>query len=60
MDFEQRTRDESDNLAREIISGAIQRCAADHAAEATVSVVALPNDEMKATPIPLFVRTSIN
>ena len=47
MDFEQRTRDESDNLAREIISGAIQRCAADHAAEATVSVVALPNDEMK-------------
>ena len=47
MDFEQRTRDESDNLARDIISGAIQRCAADHAAEATVSVVALPNDEMK-------------
>ena len=47
MDFEQRTRDESDNLAREIISGAIQRCAADHAAEATVSVVALPNAEMK-------------
>ena len=47
LDFEQRTRDESENLAREIISGAIQRCAADHAAEATVSVVALPNDEMK-------------
>ncbi len=47
MDYEQRTRDESDNLAREIITGAIQRCAADHAAEATVSVVALPNDEMK-------------
>ncbi len=47
MDFEQRTRDESDNLARDIISCAIQRCAADHAAEATVSVVALPNDEMK-------------
>ena len=47
LEFEQKTRDESDNLAREIISGAIQRCAADHAAEATVSVVALPNDEMK-------------
>ncbi len=47
LDFEQRTRDESDNLAREIITGAIQRCAADHVAEATVSVVALPNDEMK-------------
>ena len=47
LDFEQKTREESDNLAREIISGAIQRCAADHAAETTVSVVALPNDEMK-------------
>ena len=47
LDFEQRTRDESDNLAREIITGAIQRCAADHVSEATVSVVALPNDEMK-------------
>lgn len=47
MDIEQRTKDESDQLAREIISTAIQRCAADHAAEATVSVVTLPNDEMK-------------
>lgn len=47
LDFEQRTRDESSDLAREIISSAIQRCAADHVAEATVSVVALPNDEMK-------------
>ncbi len=47
MDFEQRTKDEADTLAREIISTAIQRCAADHASEATVSVVALPNDEMK-------------
>ncbi len=47
MEFEQRTRDESDALAREIITTAIQRCAADHAAEATVSVVALPSDEMK-------------
>ena len=36
-----------DKLAGEIISGAIQRCAADHAAEATVSVVNIPNDEMK-------------
>lgn len=47
MEFEQRTREESDNIAREIISTAIQRCAADHVAEATVSVVDLPNDEMK-------------
>lgn len=47
LDFEQRTKDESDIMAREIVATAIQRCAADHAAEATVSVVALPNDEMK-------------
>ncbi len=40
-------KDEADEKAREIITTAIQRCAADHAAEATISVVALPNDEMK-------------
>lgn len=47
LDYEQQTKDEADEKAREIITTAIQRCAADHAAEATVSVVALPNDEMK-------------
>jgi len=47
METEQRTRDESDNLAKEIIATAIQRCAADHSAETTVSVVQLPSDEMK-------------
>ena len=46
-EIEQQFKDESDEKAREILSIAIQRCAADHAAEATVSVVALPNDEMK-------------
>ena len=46
-EIEQQYKDEADTLAREIISTAIQRCAADHAAEATVSVVPLPNDEMK-------------
>ena len=46
-EIEQQLKDESDEKAREILSIAIQRCAADHAAEATVSVVALPNDEMK-------------
>lgn len=40
-------KDQSEVLAKEIISTAIQRCAADHTAETTVSVVALPNDEMK-------------
>ncbi len=47
MEVEQQTREEADKTAREIISTAIQRCAADHVAEATISVVPLPNDEMK-------------
>ena len=46
-EYEQQTKDEADKKAREILSLAIQRCAADHVAETTVSVVALPNDEMK-------------
>ncbi|MBR2938107.1 MAG: ribonuclease Y [Oscillospiraceae bacterium] len=46
-EIEQELKDEADEKAREILSIAIQRCAADHAAEATVSVVPLPNDEMK-------------
>ena len=44
---EQKAKDEADKKAREIISLAIQRCAADQVAETTVSVVNLPNDEMK-------------
>lgn len=46
-ELEQQAKEEADKKAREIISLAIQRCAADHVAETTVSVVALPNDEMK-------------
>ena len=46
-EIEQQYKDDVDALAREIITTAIQRCAADHVAEATVSVVPLPNDEMK-------------
>ena len=46
-DIEDQMKEEAEQYAREIISTAIQRCAADHAAEATVSVVPLPNDEMK-------------
>ena len=46
-EIEQQLKDEAEEKAREIIATAIQRCAADHAAETTVSVVALPNDEMK-------------
>ena len=42
-----RFKDEADSYAREVLSLAIQRCAADHVSEATVSVVPLPNDEMK-------------
>jgi ribonuclease Y len=46
-DYEDQAKEEGEKKAREIISLAIQRCAADHVAESTVSVVALPNDEMK-------------
>ena len=46
-EIEQRAKEESDQRAREIVATAIQRCAADHVAEITVSVVPLPNDEMK-------------
>ncbi|MDX9872342.1 MAG: ribonuclease Y [Clostridia bacterium] len=46
-DYENQAKEEGEKKAREIISLAIQRCAADHVAESTVSVVALPNDEMK-------------
>ena len=47
INIEQQTKEESEQKAREIISLAIQRCAADHVAEATISVVPLQNDEMK-------------
>ena len=46
-EIEARAKDEADQRAREIVATDIQRCAADHVAEITVSVVPLPNDEMK-------------
>lgn len=46
-EVESKAKEEADKKAREIITCAIQRCAADHVAETTVHVVALPNDEMK-------------
>ena len=46
-EIEAQYKEEADTKAREILSLAIQRCAADHVAEATVSVVPLPNDDMK-------------
>ncbi|MFQ7401218.1 MAG: ribonuclease Y, partial [Neglectibacter sp.] len=47
MEYEQQTKEDCEKSAREIISLAIQRCAADHVSEAAISVVPLPNDEMK-------------
>ena len=47
MEYQQRTKEESDSAAREIIALAIQRCAADQVSEIAISVVPLPNDEMK-------------
>jgi len=46
-EIENRAKEESDKKAKNILSLAMQRCAADHVAETTVSVVNLPNDEMK-------------
>ena len=47
LDYEQRLKDDADRIAKNVIGHAIQRCAADHSSEMTVSVVSLPNDEIK-------------
>ncbi len=46
-EYESRAKEEADKKAREYVVNAIQRCAADYVAESTISVVQLPNDEMK-------------
>ncbi len=46
-DLEQKAKETADKNAKEIIGYAIQKCAADHTSETTVSIVALPNDDMK-------------
>ncbi|MCR5406045.1 MAG: ribonuclease Y [Lachnospiraceae bacterium] len=46
-ELESRAKEEADKKAKELVVNAIQRCAADHVAETTISVVQLPNDEMK-------------
>ena len=46
-DLEAKAKEDAEKNAREIVSFAIQKCAADHTSETTVSVVSLPNDEMK-------------
>ena len=47
VELEEQFKDEADEKAREIIALAVQRCAADHVSEITVSVVPLPSEEMK-------------
>ena len=47
LDYEQRLKDDADRIAKNVIGHAIQRCAADQSSEMTVSVVSLPNDEIK-------------
>ena len=46
-ELETRAKEEADKKAKEYVVSAIQRCAADHVSETTISVVQLPNDEMK-------------
>ena len=46
-DLEQKAKETADKSAKEIIGYAIQKCAADHTSETTVSIVSLPNDDMK-------------
>ena len=46
-DFNQKTKEEATKNAKEIISYAVQKCAADHTSETTVSIVALPSDDVK-------------
>ena len=46
-DFEEETKEKAEKTAKEIISYAVQKCAADHTSETTVSIVSLPNDDMK-------------
>ena len=46
-ELEARAKEEANKKAKEYVVTAIQKCAADHVSEATISVVQLPNDEMK-------------
>ena len=46
-EMDQKAKEEADKNARELVSYAIQKCAADHTSETTVSIVSLPNDDMK-------------
>lgn len=57
-EIETQYKEEAEDKARAIIATAIQRCAADHASEITVSVVPLPNDEMKGCIIAARAATS--
>ena len=46
-EIETKTKEDAEKNAKQVIGYAIQKCAADHTSETTVSIVALPNDDMK-------------
>lgn len=57
--YEAQLKEDSDEMARDIITQAIARCARDHSAEAVVSTVSLPNDEMKGRIIAVKAEISV-
>ena len=56
--LESRAKEEEDKKAKELVVNAIQRCAADHVAETTISVVQLPNDKTTASGVSSIISST--